>query len=198
MSFRSRLVLAVTLPLIILAIWYYDLVVNVIKPDLVPFSTAARATASTPDLADNSFSYPMLGITAPLTVSAQTSPMRTSDWNKIADALGKGVSLAYDQPDFGQARLAFITGHSSSLKPQPYGSVFAGLGQAEKGDMFRFRSQGQTYTYKVIDKKVLDPRDLNGFTSFAPAVGQPQRVALVACWPVLTTSKRIVIVGERQ
>lgn len=179
----------------------WNTITNVATPPVKEIITSIKGSEQVPqyDTSKNVFYYPRLGIEAPLTVSANTSPLDSQDWNSIKEALTKGVSVNYGGDEFSKTQLAYLTGHSSDTYPHPYSSVFAALGQAKIDDQFVVTEEGKVWNYRVISKKVVDPRNLLSFSAGvigAQEVGK-QHVALVTCWPLLTTLNRMVIVGER-
>lgn len=197
-SIVIRSILAVVLPLLGVALWYYPLMVSVAKPTLARVGITQVMNSFNPQAqVNNSFSYPSLGIQAPLKVSANTSPLKATDWETIRVALRSGVSVAYEAASFEHAPLVFVTGHSSDTYPHTYASVFAGLNRATNGDDVSLVIDDKKYSYKVIEKKVVNPNDLDSFRSLEPTDTTKQRIALVTCWPVLTTKNRMVVVAER-
>jgi LPXTG-site transpeptidase (sortase) family protein len=179
---------------LIALIWYGELVYNLARPTLVSYAPVIAKQESLPQ---SYVRIPSLGILAPMTVAAQTNPMENKDWSVIRTALTKGVALSYTTPAFAETGLAFVTGHSSDGYPHAYASVFAPLGQIKEGDTFEVKVDDIVYEYTVIKKDVFAPTDIQRFTQLAPADTTKQRVALVTCWPVLTTRNRLVVLGER-
>jgi LPXTG-site transpeptidase (sortase) family protein len=185
------------------AIWNWPLVSTLSKPHVSSaIATITRATPTPEPTYDPSLSrfyYPRLGIAAPMTESADTSPLRSQDWASIKSALVKGVSLNYSGGSLKDARLAYVTGHSSDSYPHDYSSVFASLGQAKVGDVFTLTGKGEQWKYEVTGKKVINPRDVASFSaqSLIPSDGEGSYVALVTCWPLLTDRERMVVVGKR-
>ncbi len=198
--FWVRLAVACVLPVFVLALLQYPVWVSLLRPKITHVLPKLGPTVHPLKevQVDNVFVYPSLSIQAHLIELPQTSPLVTQSWAAIRGALRQGVSLSYEGETFDAASLAFITGHSSDTYPHAYASIFAGLGQGHIGDIFSFRRQGKSYTYKVIDKKVISPQDTQSFLNLAPPANKPHRLALVTCWPVLTTKNRMMIVGELQ
>ncbi len=189
-----RLSLVLLIALVLLVAWNWSLVRSLVRPALI------EQGVLTPEpvlLEQNMVAYDALGIVAPVTVNAGTSPLLVSDWSAIRQALREGVSLAYQGDTFASAPLAFVTGHSSDTVRHPYDSIFAPLGQAARGDKFRIAVEDGSYEYRVVDTKQLEPADADGFAALAPSAGAAPRLVLVTCWPPLTTQLRFVVVGER-
>lgn len=186
----------VIIPILLLAallLWDAPLAASLARPQLAALAPSAFAASPPPG---DSITYPRLGISAPLQDSPGTSPLVYADWTRLEDALQHGTLLAYPGSRFAAAPFAFVVGHSSDRYPHPYSSVFAALGQAREGDRFDLRLNGHDYPYVVLDKLTLDPTDTAAFTGLARAVGRPT-VALVTCWPPLTTRERLVVIAEQ-
>lgn len=193
----KRLLLVVLLTLIFAGLWNIRLLVQVAKPQILSLTQPETAKKLPETVADNTLVYPRLGINTPIQEKAASSPMDQKDWAQMAAALRQGISLNYTEADFSQSRLSFLTGHSSDTYPHAYSAVFSPLGQAEVGDTFALNNKGTTSTYKVIDKKILNPADKTGYLSYLSPDPSIQRVELVTCWPLFSTSKRLVVVGEK-
>ena len=190
-----RSALALGLAAVMLLVWNLSTVVSLGKPyaiSLIPALDVQPVYG-----ADDTFSYPRLGISAPISDQPQTSPLVTSDWSVIRQDLLKGTALSYDGSSFDQASLAFLTGHSSDTYPHPYSSVFAGLGEARVGDEVTLTVKDTIYHYKIMSEQVLDPNQPAEFEALKPGDPNAHYLALVTCWPVFTSSKRLVLLGSR-
>ncbi len=185
--------LVLTVFLVLLGIWQWQLLKSLFQPQLVQAGIVAPSEPSTGD--EPHFLYPDLGISTPVTEAAWTSPLQTQDWRAIREALTRGVSLAYEGDSFSNVTLAFLTGHSSDLTTHKFSSVFAPLGQAKLGQEFQLQLSHGQYRYRVVDKQRLNPSQTESFQSLD--TGEFPRVVLVTCWPPLTTAQRLVVIGER-
>lgn len=199
MKFIGKIALSLAIFVGLMAVWNWQTVSSVARPTVQVIK--AKINQPTPPVynpTETAFYFPRLGIEAPMSQSAESSPLRSSDWNSIRGALEKGVSLNYEAGSLAEARLAFVTGHSSDRYPHAYSSIFAGLGQAKEGDEFVLTAEGSIWHYRVISKRVVDPRNVIGFSEAALATGgnSGHYVALVTCWPLLTDRQRLVVVGE--
>lgn len=194
---KYPLLTAVIIVLVGGGIWYRQLVINVAKPVIVAASSS-QATPTSAPVEDNTFRYPSLGISTPLTTLTNTDPFDSTDWSRFTDALNAGVGVSTASATIDESHTLYIVGHSSTVKQTPYSFVFAGLGQANLGDTFSFTADNKTYTYKVTDKRVLKPTDIDAFKALETPGTSPKQAILVTCWPVFTTKNRMVIVGELQ
>lgn len=175
-------------------IWHSSLLLSLLRPTLIKQDILSDIPVD--EIQDNQMVYGSLGIQVPLTIDAQTSPLLQSDWSAIRSALLRGASLSYQSENFASASLSFITGHSSDTTKHPYDSVFAPLGQAKVGDVFTVNVEKAKYQYQVISKQQITPSDSDTFEALTPT-DLSHRVALVTCWPPLTTKMRMVVVGQR-
>lgn len=185
----KRIGLVAALFIVLSAVWYWPLISQLIRPGLVEVGVVKIEQPE-----HDGFAYERLGISSPLSVNSETSPIAEQDWSKISEDLRQGVSLAFEGVSFSEAQLAFLTGHSSDTVRHPYASIFAPLGQAKIGDTFIIAVDGQDYNYQVTDKKIISPIAVDQFRQLED--DNIQRVALVTCWPPLTTTNRMVIVGN--
>ncbi len=188
-----RVSLVFLLLVVCIIAWHGSLLASLLRPTL---QAVHALPADTRPIGPDEFTYDRLGIRAPLSVDAGTSPLVESDWSKIREALMHGVSLSYGGEQFSDASLVFVTGHSSDTTSHEFDSVFAALGQAAVGDTFAFTVAGSQYRYQVVDKRQIRPWDTAAFEALAPADAS-HRVALVTCWPPLTTQTRMVVIGTR-
>ena len=85
-----------------------------------------------------------------------------------------------------------ILGHSSAYPwyKGNYGSVFSLLNKLEKGDEFFIFSGNNKYTYRIIDKKIDLPKNLELETD-------NNIIYLISCWPISSAWKRIAIKAEK-
>lgn len=184
---------------ILMIAWNWRLFFSISKPVIATVIPSIKVkVADEYGPTDNLVVYPRLAIKAPLTESAETSPLRNQDWSILKTNLRKGVSLAYENGDFNTATFAYVTGHSSDTVTNQYASIFAGLGQTKIGDKVSLVRNGQVSTYAVISSQIINPYDVENFKeSHLHPDSKIQAIALVTCWPPLTTKNRLVVVAEK-
>lgn len=186
----KRGVLVLVLAAALLAAWNARTVVGLAQPALVRLVPQAAAQS----VGDGSvISFPRLGIEAPVWQTPGRSPLSLADWGPIEQDLKRGVNLSYDGASFKDASFAYLTGHSSDTYPHKYSGIFAALGQAHAGDTFSLTVDGQAHAYQVVATQVLDPTNTQAFAALSGSAGGAKRLALVTCWPVLTSAKRLVV-----
>lgn len=191
-----RFVFAIVIPLVVVGLFNWRLISTLLRvalfpPKKVPTGQLTKAE----EQPNNTLSIPALQLSAPV-VSSLTDPTEFSDWNVVKRDLTKGVSLAEKLPKPGESGTTVITGHSSDLVPHRYSAIFAGLNFLEPETEIRVKYQDQIHRYKVVEKKIVQPSDLNFFRTELQKTYGKHRLAMVTCWPLLTTSKRLVILAD--
>lgn len=184
----------------VVVLWYGSLLLHLAQPAVYRV-VAAMQSVETPSAAivvpTNSLWYPNLGIRAPLTLLAHQSPLVVQDWPAIRQSLQSGVALMFPTAAWNESSFSFLVGHSSDTWPHPYASVFAALGQARVNDLFYLNVQNTTLTYQVDGQHIVRPNDLAYWQQLgAPSTNGIRHIALVTCWPILTTKNRLVITAH--
>lgn len=182
--------LVLILPLIVVAAFNWRLL-TVMTP--LAFSIVEPVKAVS--LENNTLAIPSVGLTAPIIPSA-TDPSETSSWSVVREDLKRGVSLAERLPKPGEPGTTLITGHSSDWLPHRYAAVFAPLHYVKEGDEIVIRYSETDYRYTITEKKVVDPSNLNFFKEELQQTEGKHRLALITCTPLLTTARRLVVIGE--
>ncbi|MGV9196632.1 class C sortase [Arcanobacterium canis] len=97
----------------------------------------------------------------------------------------EGTSL----PVGGKSTRTVITAH----RGLPEAALFTNLDEVEEGDTFTLEVFGQTLTYRVFSKKIVEPED-----SESVLVEEGRDIAtLITCTPLGINSHRILVSGER-
>jgi len=99
----------------------------------------------------------------------------------------KGTSLP------GEGGNVFITGHSSNYfwVNSDYNQVFALLDKLDKSDRITISYNNKIFTYLVVDKKVVNPNQVEVLNSTKKEV-----LTLMTCWPIGTSLNRLVVQAE--
>lgn len=119
------------------------------------------------------------------------------DWNalekEIQGALQDGVVHYPGTAQPGQNGNVVITGHSSYFAWDPglFKDVFALLHEVNVGDTVIVYYNQKKYLYKVFDKKVIMPDQVDVLTQ-----NGDNRLTLITCTPVGTNLKRLVILAR--
>jgi LPXTG-site transpeptidase (sortase) family protein len=100
----------------------------------------------------------------------------------------------------GEVGNVFIYGHSVVpffFNPDNYKTIFSTLHKLENEDVIEVEYNGKTFKYKVFEKKVLSPEEVNPLATITPAYLNEKTLSLMTCTPPGTTLKRL-IVGAKQ
>lgn len=95
----------------------------------------------------------------------------------------------------GEKGNAFITGHSSlpNLSSKDSKAFFAKLPDVKKGDEVIVDALGQRYVYKVVELKIVNPKDIS---VILPPDSNGRYISLMTCVPPGFNTKRLVVVGK--
>ena len=124
--------------------------------------------------------------------------VKTLEENAIQEGLNHGV-VHYNLPGAnslpGQIGNTVLLGHSSNdiFAPGDYKFAFVQLDRMEKDDIFYINYQGKRYVYRVTEKKVILPTELNALQINN---GKPM-ATLITCTPLGTALKRLLVIAEQ-
>lgn len=94
----------------------------------------------------------------------------------------------------GEKGNVFISGHSSLLIfEKNMKAYFANLQDIKKGDTVFLSAGGSVFTYKIIELKIVDPKDIN---VILPPDSQGRYLSLMTCVPPGFNIKRLVVLGK--
>jgi LPXTG-site transpeptidase (sortase) family protein len=123
----------------------------------------------------------------------------TKDTANFDKDLNKGVVHYPGTPLPGEVGTSYISGHSSGYawSKNPYKNVFRGLGNVKDGTSFTITvtlhdGRKATINYVVQGRQEFAANDQAQFIQTAEA-----RVALSTCWPVDTSSRRLVLFAKQ-
>lgn len=109
--------------------------------------------------------------------------------------LENGVVKMAGTANPGQKGNVVIVGHSSNniLNKGKYKFAFVNLRKVNVGELFYLHNGGQRYTYKIIEKRIVDPTDV----AVTNQDLTKSYATLVTCDPPGTSLKRLILVGEQ-
>lgn len=141
---------------------------------------------------DPNFSIVIPKIAANAKILANIDPV---DEKTYLEALQKGVAHAAGTAFPGEGGHIFLFAHSTDYfwNVGTYNAVFYLLGKLVKGDEVNVFYKGQRYVYKVIDKKIVDPKQVEYLTRKS----NKEFLTLQTCWPPGTTFKRLLVFAVR-
>jgi LPXTG-site transpeptidase (sortase) family protein len=138
----------------------------------------------------NEVIIPKINVQLPVTYS------QTTNETDIQNSLEDGI-IHYPTTTLpGQGGNAAFFGHSSNniFNKGKYKFAFVLLHELEPGDVFYVTHEGKAYTYKVFQKKIVEPTDIGVLN---PVPDKPATVTLITCDPPGTSLRRLVVWGEQ-
>ncbi len=96
----------------------------------------------------------------------------------------------------GEVGDSFIYGHSVLpwfFNPKNYKTIFSTLGNLETGDRFTIEYNQRKINYKVEDKVVLSPKEVDPLENWKPTYLNQPTVSLMTCWPAGTKTNRLIV-----
>lgn len=141
---------------------------------------------------DPNFSLIIPKIGANSRIIANVDP---SDSNKYLESLKKGVAHAEGTSFPGEGGHIFLFAHSTDYfwNISSYNAVFYLLYKLEKGDEINLFYQGRRMVYRVIDKKIVNPSQVEYLTRKT----NREFLTLQTCWPPGTTLQRLLVFAQR-
>lgn len=166
---------------------------------IAPFITPSRTVTNTPIIADASGSavgpnpeviIPKINVEIPVVYG-----MDTVNEDAVENSLENGVVHYATTPMPGQHGNAVFFGHSSNniLNHGHYKFAFVLLHELQVGDTFMLTKNSVRYTYRIYDRKVVDPDQVSVLGDAA----KPDSATLITCDPPGTSLKRLVVTGEQ-
>lgn len=166
---------------------------------IAPFITPSKQVSSTPIIIDSSTTavdptpkviIPKINVEIPVIYdepSVEEGP--------IQKALERGVVHYSSTPNPGEKGNVVIFGHSSNniLNKGKYKFAFVLLSKLESGDIFYLTKDGVRYGYKVYEKKIVKPTEVNVLSS----TDKPATATLITCDPPGTSLNRLIVIGEQ-
>lgn len=117
------------------------------------------------------------------------------DENVYLPILQKGVAHALGTAFPGDGGHIFLFAHSTDYfwNVTNYNAVFYLLYKLEYNDEIDLFYKNQRVTYRVLEKKVVDPSEVEYLTKKTDG----EFLTLQTCWPLGTTLKRLMVFAER-
>lgn len=109
-------------------------------------------------------------------------------------ALTKGVAQAKGTSIPTEKGNMFLFSHSSAniLEAGRYNSIFYLLSKLEDKDEVYIYYKNKKYKYEVIDKKIVDAKDV----SYLNKKTNDKILTLMTCWPAGTSYKRLIVTAK--
>jgi len=132
-------------------------------------------------------------IFANVAVIENVNPGDKEAYQRILGETG-GVAHAAGSVVPGELGTTYIFGHSTdaSFDVVRFNAVFYLLRKLEAGDLIISYYNNIPHRYKVVEKKVVAPDDIDDIVN----VGNEERLVLQTCWPPGTDWRRLLIIAE--
>ena len=139
---------------------------------------------------DFSIVVPKMGANANIIANVDAA-----DEDAYLEALKHGVAHAAGTAFPGEGGHIFLFAHSTDYlwNVGTYNAIFYLLYKLEKDDEVNLFYKGQRYVYKVVEKRVVDPSEVEYITRKT----NKEFLTLQTCWPPGTTLKRQLIFATR-
>ncbi len=166
---------------------------------IAPFITPSRSVSSTPIIVDDSgiaiskepkIIIPKINVEAPVVYDEPSIEEKV-----LQTALQRGTVHYATTPLPGEKGNVVIFGHSSSnlLNQGKYKYAFVLLSRMSIGDIFYLTKDGQRFSYKIYEKKIVSPTAVEVIGT----ASKPETATLITCDPPGSSLNRLVIIGEQ-
>lgn len=145
-----------------------------LKP-LVQSLASAPLPTSSPEQAIR-LQIPSIQVDAPVVMG--------DSWEQLKKGIGQHISSTNP----GKPGNMILSAHNDI-----FGEIFRDLDKVKTGDQVIVFTNQRTYTYTVVDSKIVEPTDVE---VMAPT-NQPT-ITLISCYPYMVDNKRIVVVAHLQ
>ncbi len=144
----------------------------------------------TPEDPNFSIVVPEIGANAKI-----LSNVNAAKENEYLSALQKGVAHAQGTAFPGEGGHIFLFAHSTDYiwNVGTYNAVFYLLYKLEKGQEINLFYKGQRYVYRVLDKKIVNPDQVE----FLTRKTNREFLTLQTCWPPGTAFQRLLVFATR-
>jgi LPXTG-site transpeptidase (sortase) family protein len=117
-------------------------------------------------------------------------------WNEAEyrEKLLSGIAHAKGSAKIGSSKgTVYLFAHSSDLpwRITRYNTAFYKLGQVDRGDKILLIKNGKTYSYEVLEKKVVWPNEVRYLKDL-----QKTQLILQTCTPVGTALQRLLVFAK--
>lgn len=145
----------------------------------------------------NRIVIPSINVDVPLVDTLYKDDLDFSQGD-FATELKNGVVKYPTTPAPGEGWNTLIFWHTSQefREKNPYGTVFSWIPKLQQGDIVQVIWEGNLYEYKVVDKVIKDPKNVNTEYKKWENVWK-QYITLMWCYPLWRTDKRMMVIAER-
>ncbi len=149
----------------------------------------------TPTPVDTSYRIIIPKIQAESEVKENVSPFDPAEYNRVLKENVVAQAAGSFPPGSGKGKSAYIFAHSTNAGPASVrnNAVFYLLGKLELNDQILIKYHGNEKYYRVYDKKVIKPDNLDYLSHSDP---EKEVLILQTCWPIGTDWNRLLIFAE--
>jgi LPXTG-site transpeptidase (sortase) family protein len=135
----------------------------------------------------NFIRIPSIGAVVPLVLSPSIND------EDVLTTLNDGAALYPNGVLPGRLGNVFISAHSTGEPWKgKYRFAFLKINELTKDNQIHLDYQGARYTYRIFKREIVDPKEGLEIVSSRPM----PTVTVMACWPLWSTSKRMLVIGE--
>jgi sortase A len=167
---------------------------------IAPFITPSKNVSSTPLILDpesaavgqeSKLIIPKINVEVPVVYD-----VATIEEAAVQKGLERGVVHYATTSNPGEQGNGAIFGHSSNniLNRGKYKFAFVLLSRLEKDDTFYVEKGGVRYVYRVFEKRIVSPDEVDVLNA---TPGKVSTMTLITCDPPGTTIHRLVVIGEQ-
>lgn len=145
---------------------------------------------------DKTYEIQIPKILARAEIISNVSPFNPVEYLKVLKtnviAQAKGTAM----PGDGIGKSVYIFAHSTNqgIGMARNNAVFYLLGELKAGDLVFVRYQGEGYTYRVYDQKVIAASEIKYLNYSDP---EKEVLILQTCWPIGTDWKRLLVFAQK-
>jgi len=128
-------------------------------------------------------------------VIENVSPFDPTEYQKILKNNVVAQTINSDIPGSGKGKMTYVFAHSSTreLEDVRSNAVFYLLGELKLNDLIYIKYHGQEYKYKVYDKKIISPKQIE-YLKYRDE--NKELLILQTCWPIGTDWNRLLVFAE--
>lgn len=194
--------------LLILSLAYFFYLYYPLGKAIVNYNVHSRTTTPTADEKytavkptivenkDTTYLIQIPKILAQANVADDVNPFDKDSYLKALENNNVAQASTSQHPGSGNGTSTYIFAHSTELglNMVTKNAVFYLLDQLQNDDFVFINYHGIVYKYKVYDRKVVGPKDVE-YLSYSE--NGKEVLILQTCWPIGTNWKRLLIFGQR-
>lgn len=151
---------------------------------------------ATGEITNNEFYVSIPKISARSNIISNVSPYNKDKYLSVLEKDEVAHSETSSPPGLGKNKTTYLFAHSTQqgINMVRKNSVFYLLGELVTNDVIYIKYEGNIYTYKVYDKKIISYKEAE-YLTYKDATKEV--LILQTCWPIGTNWKRLLVFAER-